>query len=535
MYAVYHGAEGLVRIARRTHRLAAILKAGLGRLGFAVPTAAFFDTIAVATGERTQRILDDGVARGVNFRRIDAATIGIALDETTTRDDVERIFAVFHGGAAPVTVAALDAEVADALPPALVRTSPFLTHPVFRRYHSETEMLRYLRRLADRDLALDRAMIPLGSCTMKLNATSEMIPVTWPEFGALHPFAPAAQAAGYRADDRRPRAHAVRVHGLRRGVAAAERRFAGRVRGPARDPRMAREPRRRRIATCASFPRPRTAPIRRRRRWPACTSSSSRATRHGNVDLADLEAKAAAHAGALAAIMVTYPSTHGVFEAGIRRLCEIVHAHGGQVYVDGANLNALVGLAAPGHFGADVSHLNLHKTFCIPHGGGGPGVGPVAVKAHLAPFLPGHFALAPALTPSPSPASGRGEMLSGGVCRRRRDRARGNGHRQLRCRKWDRGRIRRAVRQRVDPADLVDVRDDDGRARACAPRPRARSSPPTTSRGGSRRTTRSCSRDRAASSRTSASSTCARSRRRRPSRPRTSRSASSTTASTRRR
>jgi glycine dehydrogenase len=425
MYAVYHGAEGLVRIARRTHRLAAILKAGLGKLGYDVPTAAFFDTIAVATGERTQRILDDAVARGVNFRRIDAATIGISLDETTTRDDVERIFAVFHGGDTPVTVAALDGEATDALPPALVRTSPFLTHPVFRRYHSETEMLRYLRRLADRDLALDRAMIPLGSCTMKLNATSEMIPVTWPEFGALHPFAPAAQAEGYHrviADLERMLCACTGYDAVSlQPNAGSQGEYAGLLairawhasRGEAhRDVCL--------IPASAHGTNPASAQMAGMHVVVVACDEQ------GNVDLADLEAKAAVHAGALAAIMVTYPSTHGVFEAGIRRLCEIVHAHGGQVYVDGANLNALVGLAAPGHFGADVSHLNLHKTFCIPHGGGGPGVGPVAVKAHLAPFLPGHFALGPssqaalgsgtasALTPSPSPARGRGEMSSGG-------------------------------------------------------------------------------------------------------------------------
>ena len=412
MYAVYHGAEGLTRIARRTHRLAAILKAGLGRLGFAVPTAAFFDTIAVATGERTQKILDDGVARGVNFRRIDTATIGIALDETTTRGDVERIFAVFQGGAAPVTVAALDAEVTDALPPALVRTSPFLTHPVFRRYHSETEMLRYLRRLADRDLALDRAMIPLGSCTMKLNATSEMIPVTWPEFGALHPFAPAAQAAGYRqmiADLERMLCACTGYDAVSlQPNAGSQGEYAGLLairawhasRGEAhRDVCL--------IPASAHGTNPASAQMAGMHVVVVACDEA------GNVDLADLETKAAAHASALAAIMVTYPSTHGVFEAGIRRLCEIVHAHGGQVYVDGANLNALVGLAAPGHFGADVSHLNLHKTFCIPHGGGGPGVGPVAVKAHLAPFLPGHFAASPCLCALPSPASGRGEMVTG--------------------------------------------------------------------------------------------------------------------------
>ena len=244
MYAVYHGPEGLTTIARRVHRLAAILKAGLERVGSAVPTRVHFDTIAVATGAATQRILDDGIAHGFNFRRIDNATLGIALDETTTREDVERIWQVFNAGDAPFSVADLDADANDALPPALARSSPFLTHPVFHRYRSETEMLRYLRRLADRDLALDRAMIPLGSCTMKLNATSEMIPVTWPEFGALHPFAPADAGGRLSPHGARARADAVRGHRLRCRVAATQRGFARGVRGPAHDPRVSREPRR---------------------------------------------------------------------------------------------------------------------------------------------------------------------------------------------------------------------------------------------------------------------------------------------------
>ena len=435
MYAVYHGAEGLVRIARRTHRLAAILKAGLGKLGWTVPTAAFFDTIAVATGERTQRVLDDGVAHGVNFRRIDAATIGIALDETTTRDDVERILAVFHGGAAPVTVEALDAEVSDALPLALVRTSPFLTHPVFRRHHSETEMLRYLRRLADRDLALDRAMIPLGSCTMKLNATSAMTPVDVARVRRPASIRSRGAGRGIPPGDRRRRAHAVRVHRIRCGVAAAERGLAGRVRGPARHPRMAREPRRspsRRVP----HSRVRARYQSRRRSMAGMQASSSRATMPVTSTSRTSKRRPPRMRARWPRSWSPTRRRTACSRPASARLCEIVHAHGGQVYVDGANLNALVGLAAPGHFGADVSHLNLHKTFCIPHGGGGPGVGPVAVKAHLAPFLPGHFALTPssspasgrgemssggvagagpALTPSPSPASGRGEMSSGGV------------------------------------------------------------------------------------------------------------------------
>ncbi len=389
MYAVYHGPAGLTRIARRVHRLTTILKTGLERLGHAVPTAHFFDTIVVATGGATQRILERGVARGMNFRRIDERTLGLSLDETTTRDDVEAIWQAFGGTAAEGALRGLFALAADALPASLRRTSPFLTHPTFNRYHSETEMLRYLRRLADRDIALDRAMIPLGSCTMKLNATSEMIPVTWPEFGALHPFAPADQAAGYYelvADLERMLCAATGYAAVSlQPNAGSQGEYAG-------------------LLVIQAYHESRGEGHRNVCLIPASAHGTNPASAHmvgmevvvvacdseGNVDLADLEAKARAHAASLAAIMVTYPSTHGVFEAGIRRICEIVHAHGGQVYVDGANLNALVGLAAPGEFGADVSHLNLHKTFCIPHGGGGPGVGPIGVGAHLAEFLPGH-------------------------------------------------------------------------------------------------------------------------------------------------
>ncbi len=389
MYAVYHGPSGLTRIARRVHRLAAILKAGLARAGCKVPTTAFFDTITVATGTRTDELLARGVAAGINFRRVDDATLGLTLDETTTRGDVERVWQVFSSAGPTATVEALDATVMDALPAALARTSAFLTHPTFNRYHSETEMLRYLRRLADRDIALDRAMIPLGSCTMKLNATAEMIPVTWPEFGSMHPFAPADQAVGYAelAADLERMLCAVTGYaavslqpnagsqGEYAGLLAIKAWHEGRGQGH-RNVCL--------IPASAHGTNPASAQmVGMQVVVVACD-------REGNVDLADLEAKAKAHADDLAAIMVTYPSTHGVFEAGIRTICDIVHARGGQVYVDGANLNALVGLAAPGEFGADVSHLNLHKTFCIPHGGGGPGVGPIGVGAHLAPFLPGH-------------------------------------------------------------------------------------------------------------------------------------------------
>ncbi len=392
MYAVYHGPEGLTTIAQRVVRLTAILKAGLERLGFVVPTAAHFDTIAIATGTNTASILGAGVEGGMNFRAIDAGTLGISLDETTTRDDVAQIWRIFSGAAVPFTVADLDATVQPALPAALRRQSKFLTHPVFHRYRSETEMLRYLRRLADRDLALDRAMIPLGSCTMKLNATAEMLPVTWPEFGALHPFVPPGQALGYARMIAELEAMLCAATGYDavslQPNAGSQGEYAGLLmieayhasRGEAHRNICL-------IPASAHGTNPASAQMAGMRVVVVACDAD------GNVDLADLESKAQAHARELAAIMVTYPSTHGVFEQGIKRICSIVHAHGGQVYVDGANLNAMVGLAAPGHFGADVSHLNLHKTFCIPHGGGGPGVGPVAVKAHLAPFLPGHFAL----------------------------------------------------------------------------------------------------------------------------------------------
>ncbi len=389
MYAVYHGPGGLTTIARRVHRLTAILKSGLARQGYTVPTTAFFDTITVRTGARTREILARGVAGGVNFRRVDDATLGISLDETTTRADLLRVWRIFVAGEPPFTIDELDAAAPDALPVALRRATPFLTHPTFNQYHSETEMLRYLRRLADRDIALDRAMIPLGSCTMKLNATAEMIPVTWPEFANLHPFVPADQAAGYL----------ELIAGLERMLCAATGYAAVSL-----QPNAGSQGEYAGLLAIEAYHQSRSEGHRNVCLIPASAHGTNPASAQmagmrvivvacddeGNVDLADLEAKAELHGADLAAIMVTYPSTHGVFEAGIRKICDIVHARGGQVYVDGANLNALVGLAAPGEFGADVSHLNLHKTFCIPHGGGGPGVGPVGVGAHLAPFLPGH-------------------------------------------------------------------------------------------------------------------------------------------------
>ncbi len=392
-YAVYHGAEGLTTIARRVHRLTAILAGGLERLAVRSSANAFFDTLVLDTGQATQAVVTRAIARGFNLRLIDEVSVGVSLDETTTRDDVERLWRVFADRSPDFDVEAIDAGVGDVIPRELRRTSTFLTHPVFRRHRSETQMLRYLRRLADKDLALDRAMIPLGSCTMKLNATSEMLPVTWPEFGALHPFAPRDQTEGYRAlvADLERKLCAVTGYDAAslQPNAGSQGEYAGLL--MIRAYHASRGESQRTIClipSSAHGTNPASAQMAGMRVVVVACD------RDGNVDLADLEAKASRHHGELAAIMVTYPSTHGVFEPGIVHVCDIVHAHGGQVYVDGANLNALVGLAAPGRFGADVSHLNLHKTFCIPHGGGGPGVGPVACKAHLAPFLPGHRYLA---------------------------------------------------------------------------------------------------------------------------------------------
>jgi glycine dehydrogenase len=388
MYACYHGPAGLTTIARRVHRLTAILAAGLRRLGADVPTTAFFDTITVRVADAA-KVQAAARAAGMNLREIDAGTVGISFDETTRRADVEALWAVFGAGAAALDFDAVEAQVHEALPAAQLRSSAFLTHPVFSAYQSETRMLRYLRSLADKDLALDRTMIPLGSCTMKLNATTEMIPVTWPEFGGLHPFAPADQTAGYAqltaeleqmlcactgydAVSLQPNAGS---QGEYAGLLAIRAYHASRGEGH-RDVCL--------IPSSAHGTNPATANMAGMRVVVVACDTN------GNVDVADLKAKAAQHADQLAAIMITYPSTHGVFETAVREITDIVHDHGGQVYIDGANMNAMVGLCAPGQFGGDVSHLNLHKTFCIPHGGGGPGVGPIGVKAHLAPFLPGH-------------------------------------------------------------------------------------------------------------------------------------------------
>ena len=389
MYAVYHGPEGLTRIARRVATYAGILAAGLERLGCSLRHAHTFDTLAVATGSQTDAVLARARAAGMNLRRLDDVTVGIALDETTTRDDLTTIWGVFAAdGAAVPDVEAL-AGIAPRIPESLVRTSPFLTHPVFTSHASETAMLRYIRSLSDKDLALDRGMIPLGSCTMKLNATSEMIPITWPEFASVHPFSPAGQRAGYAILDRQLREWLCEATGYA-GIslqpnAGSQGEYAGLL--VIRAWQKARGQGHRTVClipSSAHGTNPASAQM------VGMEVVVTGCDERGNVDLAELKAKCEQYSDRLAAVMITYPSTHGVFEADIKELCEIVHRHGGRVYVDGANMNALVGTAAVGRFGGDVSHLNLHKTFCIPHGGGGPGVGPVCVVEDLVPHLPGH-------------------------------------------------------------------------------------------------------------------------------------------------
>ena len=407
MYAVYHGPEGLVYIAQQIRRRTATLAAGLQALGFTLRNTAFFDTLTVNVGPQQAAILARADAAKLNLRIIDAETLGISLDETTTPQTVEAILQAFGATAAtPETEA-------PALPAGLARTSEFLTHPVFHKYRSETEMLRYLRKLSDRDLALDRAMIPLGSCTMKLNATSEMLPVTWPEFGNLHPFAPQEQAAGYHAMFQDLEQKLCQITGydaiLLQPNSGAQGEYAG-------------------LLAIRAYHRSRNEGHRKVCLIPSSAHGTNPASAHmvgmevvvvacdakGNVDLADLKTKAAQHADKLAALMVTYPSTHGVFENEISEICSTIHQYGGQVYLDGANLNAQVGLSQPGKYGADVSHLNLHKTFCIPHGGGGPGMGPIGVRAHLAPFLPQHVSAAPFGSASILPISYMYILMMGG-------------------------------------------------------------------------------------------------------------------------
>ena len=386
MYAVYHGPEGLTRIAQRVHLLTSTLAQGLKQHGLAPVNSSWFDTLTLNTGAKTSEIISAAEQRQINLRQIDANSIGISLDETTSSEDIADLWDILLGKH-DLDVDTLAEEVSEALPGNLIRTDSFLTHPTFSCYHSETEMLRYLRRLSDKDIALDRSMIPLGSCTMKLNATAEMLPITWPEFSNMHPFAPVEQTAGYRAmiDDLESMLCAATGYDAMslQPNAGSQGEYAGLL--AIRGYHESRGDSQRNICLIPSSAHGTN---------PASAQMCGMAVvvvkcdDQGNVDVADLTTKAELHSDNLAAIMVTYPSTHGVFEERITEICEIVHNHGGQVYIDGANLNAMVGVCQPGKFGGDVSHLNLHKTFCIPHGGGGPGVGPIGVGEHLAPFLP---------------------------------------------------------------------------------------------------------------------------------------------------
>ena len=391
-YAVYHGPEGLKTIANRIHRFADILATGLTQKGVALKHSTFFDTLTVMVDNKAE-VLEAAYARGLNLRADLEGAVGVSLDETTTRADIAGLFDVLLGGDHGLTVDGLDAEVttqgSQSIPADLVRTSDFLTHDVFNSYHSETEMLRYIKSLENKDLALNHSMISLGSCTMKLNATAEMIPVTWPEFGQLHPFAPVDQASGYQemigelsewlinitgydALSMQPNSGA---QGEYAGLLAIQRYHESRGEGH-RNVCL--------IPSSAHGTNPASAQM------VSLNVVVVACDKNGNVDLADLRKKAEEVGDNLSCAMITYPSTHGVYEETIREICDIVHQYGGQVYMDGANMNAQVGVTSPGFIGSDVSHLNLHKTFCIPHGGGGPGMGPIGVKSHLAPFLPNH-------------------------------------------------------------------------------------------------------------------------------------------------
>ncbi|ASI92878.1 aminomethyl-transferring glycine dehydrogenase [Vibrio mediterranei] len=389
-YAVYHGEEGLKTIARRTHHMTAILAAGLTKSGYELAHNSFFDTITVNTGENTDKLLQKAVASDINLRQLDGQ-IGISFDETTTIEDINVLFAVFE---VKEKVETLSAEIAGnefaAIPENCRRTSRYLTHSVFNTHHSETQMMRYLKQLENKDFSLTHGMIPLGSCTMKLNAAAEMIPVTWPEFGSIHPFAPIDQAAGYTAlaTDLKKKLCEITGYdefslqpnsgasGEYAGLIAIQRYHESRGEGH-RNVCL--------IPSSAHGTNPATASM------VSMKVVVVKCDDNGNIDTDDLAAKIEKHRENLSSIMITYPSTHGVYEEHVKEVCEMVHEAGGQVYLDGANMNAQVGLTNPGFIGSDVSHLNLHKTFCIPHGGGGPGMGPIGVKSHLAPFLPGHI------------------------------------------------------------------------------------------------------------------------------------------------
>nr|WP_319552611.1 aminomethyl-transferring glycine dehydrogenase [uncultured Vibrio sp.] len=389
-YAVFHGAEGLRTIARRTHHMTAILAAGLTKSGYELAHNSFFDTITLNTDGKTEELYAKAQAADINLRKLNGK-LGISFDETTTTDDINALFEVFGVQQA---VNALSSEISGnefaAIPEALRRTSKFLTHPVFNTHHSETQMMRYLKQLENKDFSLTHGMIPLGSCTMKLNAAAEMIPVTWPEFGSIHPFAPLEQAAGYSALAKDLKEKLCEITGYDdfslqpnsgasgeyAGLIAIQRYHDSRGEGH-RNVCL--------IPSSAHGTNPATASM------VSMKVVVVKCDEDGNIDMTDLAAKIEKHKDNLSSIMITYPSTHGVYEEHVKEVCEMVHSAGGQVYLDGANMNAQVALTSPGFIGSDVSHLNLHKTFCIPHGGGGPGMGPIGVKSHLAPFLPGHI------------------------------------------------------------------------------------------------------------------------------------------------
>jgi len=392
LYAVWHGPEGIRRIATRVQRYTAILRTALTQLGIKVVNDTFFDTLLLETGAATPALVVAAECEHINLRRVDGARLSVSLDETVTAADLQALVNVFAAGLEKDDVAldidALDAKAAGGIPAAVQRETAILSHPVFSSVQSETDMLRYLRKLSDKDLALDRSMIPLGSCTMKLNATAEMIPITWPEFAQIHPYAPVDQSQGYRELVQRLSDALCEITGYDdislQPNSGAQGEYAGllairgyhRANGQSqRDVCL--------IPASAHGTNPASAQL------VGMSVVVVASDANGNVDIADLRAKVEQVGDRLAALMITYPSTHGVFEESITEICDLVHQAGGQVYLDGANMNAMVGVAQPGKFGSDVSHLNLHKTFCIPHGGGGPGVGPVAVRSHLAPYLPG--------------------------------------------------------------------------------------------------------------------------------------------------
>lgn len=389
MYAVYHGPNGIKQIAQKTHQLTTIFAEGLKELGFELENNSWFDTLTIQVAN-AEELLTRAYQHNINLRQIDTKHVGVSFDETSTHADVKALWQLFSGSSELTHEKLLNQIFVQKIPKSLIREESYLSHPTFNRYHAEHEILRYIRHLSDKDLALDRGMIPLGSCTMKLNATSEMLPISWPEFGKIHPFAPTDQWKGYAQiiEDLEKMMCAVTGYDAVsiQPNAGSQGEYAGLLaikayhasRGEAHRNICL-------IPSSAHGTNPASANMAGMSVVVVACDS------HGNVDLVDLKSKAELHARTLAAIMITYPSTHGVFEEAIKDICNIVHTHGGQIYIDGANMNALVGTAAPGAFGGDVSHLNLHKTFCIPHGGGGPGVGPVAVRKHLAPFLPASF------------------------------------------------------------------------------------------------------------------------------------------------